>query len=365
MLNAPFATIKPGQITPPVRCRSFALAGLVFGLAVVGLTWAGLGNALAYTNDRPDLHHALTLVTWTGIAVSLALLVFPIKALASMARSSNLVGQGQLVAARLPAWTSRQTALAGMGYATFWLVLVAGYLFVTANDFAVQKAFLNLEYLRRSAVLVLSAARINLYITLGASVIILILSLALALMRLLPGSAGRPIRLLAIAYVDFFRAIPTIIVLYMVGFGLPLTKLPWISQMDGIWYAIIALSLSFSAYVSELFRAAIESIHASQVAAARSLGLSGYKTYRHIIVPQAIRQVIPPLLGFFIALQKDSALVLILGLMDVFGQARFFSANFFNLSPVSLVGILFLIVTIPQTRLVDYLIERQRRRGGF
>jgi polar amino acid transport system permease protein len=101
------------------------------------------------------------------------------------------------------------------------------------------------------------------------------------------------------------------------------------------------------------------------VAAARSLGLSGYKTYRHIIVPQAIRQVIPPLLGFFIALQKDSALVLILGLMDVFGQARFFSANFFNLSPVSLVGILFLIVTIPQTRLVDYLIERQRRRGGF
>ncbi len=365
MLNAPFAKIKPGQITPPVRCRSFALAGLVFGLAVVGLTWAGLGNALAYTNDRPDLHHALTLVTWTGIAVSLALLVFPIKALASMARSSNLVGQGQLVAARLPAWTSRQTALAGMGYATFWLVLVAGYLFVTANDFAVQKAFLNLEYLRRSAVLVLSAARINLYITLGASVIILILSLALALMRLLPGSAGRPIRLLAIAYVDFFRAIPTIIVLYMVGFGLPLTKLPWISQMDGIWYAIIALSLSFSAYVSELFRAAIESIHASQVAAARSLGLSGYKTYRHIIVPQAIRQVIPPLLGFFIALQKDSALVLILGLMDVFGQARFFSANFFNLSPVSLVGILFLIVTIPQTRLVDYLIERQRRRGGF
>ena len=365
MLNAPFATIKPGQITPPVRCRSFALAGLVFGLAVVGLTWAGLGNALAYTNDRPDLHHALTLVTWTGIAVSLALLVFPIKALASMARSSNLVGQGQLVAARLPAWTSRQTALAGMGYATFWLVLVAGYLFVTANDFAVQKAFLNLEYLRRSAVLVLSAARINLYITLGASVIILILSLALALMRLLPGSAGRPIRLLAIAYVDFFRAIPTLIVLYMVGFGLPLTKLPWISQMDGIWYAIIALSLSFSAYVSELFRAAIESIHASQVAAARSLGLSGYKTYRHIIVPQAIRQVIPPLLGFFIALQKDSALVLILGLMDVFGQARFFSANFFNLSPVSLVGILFLIVTIPQTRLVDYLIERQRRRGGF
>ena len=364
MLNAQLAASKPGQIAPPVQCRSFALTALAFGLAAVGLTWAGLSHALAYTTDRPDLDRALTLVAWAGTAMSLALLVFPIRALAYMARSSTLVGQGQLVAARVPAWLSRQTALAGMGYATFWLVLVAGYVFITANDFAVQKAFLNFEYLSRSAALVLSAARINLYITLGASVIILILSLTLALMRLLPGSAGRPIRLLAIAYVDFFRAIPTIIVLYMVGFGLPLTKLPWISQLDGIWYAIIALSLSFSAYVSELFRAAIESIHGSQVAAARSLGLSGFKTYRHIIVPQAIRQVIPPLLGFFIALQKDSALVLILGLMDVFGQARFFSANFFNLSPVSLVGVLFLIVTIPQTRLVDYLIERQRRQGG-
>jgi polar amino acid transport system permease protein len=204
----------------------------------------------------------------------------------------------------------------------------------------------------------------NLYITLAASVLILVLSLAIALMRIVPGPAGRPIRLLAIAYVDFFRAIPTIIVLYLVGFGLPLTKLPLISDLDGIWYAIIALSLSFSAYVSELFRSAIESIHASQIAAARSLGLTGIQAYRHVVLPQAIRRVIPPLLGFFIALQKDSALVLILGLMDVFGQARYFSANFFNLSPVSLVGILFLVVTIPQTRLVDHLVARQRQRGG-
>lgn len=349
---------------PPVACRAQAVAATAFAAGAIGATWLGLGHALHFTADAPDLARALSLVRWAGMAVSALLLVLPVRAIRHMRAHDRAMSQGRIIDARAEAWKSRQSAQAGMGYTVFWLFIVGAYLFLTANDFAVQKAFLDFEYLQRSAALVLKAALINLQITLAASVLILVMSLVIALMRIVPGPAGKPIRLLAIAYVDFFRAIPTIIVLYMVGFGLPLTKLPLISGLDGVWYAIIALTLSFSAYVAELFRAAIESVHASQTAAARSLGLTAIQTYRHVIVPQAFRRVIPPLLGFFIALQKDSALVLILGLMDVFGQARYFSANFFNLSPVSLVGIMFLIITVPQTRLVDHLVDRQRRKGG-
>ena len=349
---------------PPVSCRRQTLAATAFAGLAIWATYLGLGHALQFTADAPDLARVLSMVCWAGTAISLLLLVLPLRAIRHLRAHDRAMRQGSIIDGRSEAWKSRQSAQAAIGYTIFWLFIVAAYLFVTANDFAVQKAFLDFEYLQRSAALVLKAALINLQITLAASGLILALSLAIALMRIVPGPAGRPIRLLAIAYVDFFRAIPTIIVLYMVGFGLPLTKLPLISELSGIWYAIIALSLSFSAYVAELFRAAIESVHSSQTSAARSLGLTAVQTYRHVIVPQAFRRVIPPLLGFFIALQKDSALVLILGLMDVFGQARYFSANFFNLSPVSLVGILFLIITVPQTRLVDHLVERQRKKGA-
>lgn len=353
-----------GKVSPPVRYRVPLMVSAAFGLAAVALTWIGLTHSLTFTTEDLALSQTLHGIALFGTGIAVLLLIFPLRGLFQMREADAYVAAGQLVAARQPACISRQMSMSGIGYASTLLVVVAAYVFLTTNNFAVQRAFLDPGYMAESFWMVLAAAKLNLFITLAASVIILVLSLALALLRMVPGPAGRPIRWMVIAYVDFFRAIPTIIVIYLVGFGLPLTKIGFVSGWDGMWYAVLALSLSFSAYVTELFRSAIDSIHPSQLSAARSLGLSAPQAYAYVVIPQAFKRVIPPLLGFFVALQKDTALVLILGIMDIFGQAKYFAANFFNLSPVSVVGLFFFVITIPQTRLVDYLIDRQKQKGA-
>jgi polar amino acid transport system permease protein len=151
-------------------------------------------------------------------------------------------------------------------------------------------------------------------------------------------------------------------VIYLIGFGLPLAHVPVLSQLSPMWAAVLALTLTYGAYVAEVYRAGIDSVHWSQVSAARSLGLSYGKTMRFVVVPQAIRRVIPPLLNDFIGLQKDTALVTVIGTVDAFTQAKIYASNYFNLSSVTVVAVIFVLVTIPQTRLVDRLIERDRRR---
>jgi polar amino acid transport system permease protein len=184
-------------------------------------------------------------------------------------------------------------------------------------------------------------------------------------MRLLPGPSGRPLRWLATLYVDTFRAIPSIIVLYLVGFGLSLAKVPVVQNMSPIWLAIIALTLTYAGYVAEVYRAGIDSIHPSQWAASRSLGLSYGMTLRTVIIPQAVRRIVPPLLNDFIGLQKDTALIGVMGVTDAFLQSRLVASNVFNLSPVIVVAVLFVIITIPQARFVDRLIAREQgRRAG-
>jgi polar amino acid transport system permease protein len=138
------------------------------------------------------------------------------------------------------------------------------------------------------------------------------------------------------------------------------------SRIPVAWWCILALTLTYGAYVAEVYRAGIESIHWSQVSAARSLGLSFMQTMRYVVVPQAVRRVIAPLLNDFIGLQKDTALVQILGLVDAFNQSRGIAANAFNLSAVTIVAILFVLITIPQARLVDHLVEKdaQRMKAG-
>ena len=135
-----------------------------------------------------------------------------------------------------------------------------------------------------------------------------------------------------------------------------------VKDFPPVWYAILALTLTYGAYVAEVYRAGIESIHWSQMAAARSLGLSFVQTMRFVIVPQAVRRIIPPLLNDFIGLQKDTALVNVIGVIDAFNQAKIVASNHFNLSPVTTVAFLFVVITIPQARFVDYLIERDQRR---
>jgi len=128
------------------------------------------------------------------------------------------------------------------------------------------------------------------------------------------------------------------------------------------WYCILALTLTYGAYVAEVYRSGIESIHWSQVAAARSLGLSYLQTMRYVVVPQAVRRIGAPLLNDFIGLQKDTALVQVIGVVDAFNQSRIIASNAFNLSAVTIVAILFVLITIPQARVVDHLIDRDNRR---
>jgi polar amino acid transport system permease protein len=194
-----------------------------------------------------------------------------------------------------------------------------------------------------------------------AEAIILPLALLLAVLRSLPGPVFFPVRALAIAYVDLFRGIPTILLVLLLGFGAPSLGLSWVPESEFFW-ATTALVLIYTAYVSEVYRAGIESVHPSQEAAARSLGLTRAQGLRHVIVPQAVRRVIPPLLNDFIGLQKDTALVSVLGIIDALQQANIDSNATFNFTPYVAAAVLFVAITIPLTRLTDWLVTRERRR---
>src|SRR6266699_460651 len=207
-----------------------------------------------------------------------------------------------------------------------------------------------------------AAIWLNIRMFVVAEVLILILALLVALIRQSVSPALFPIRILTTGYVDFFRGVPLILVIFALGFGLPALNLPLVSSQSDAVYGVAALVLSYSAYVSEVYRAGLNSVHRSQVAAARSLGLSQRTALRHVILPQAVRTIIPPLLNDFISLQKDTALVGILGAVEANKAAEIFSEQVFNFSSFTVAAILFLILTIPLARFTDRLIERDRRR---
>ncbi|MFS0894208.1 amino acid ABC transporter permease [Microbacterium sp. 179-I 3D3 NHS] len=275
---------------------------------------------------------------------------------------TSALAAGDIVDARTFRHRAAQAGWIAMG-ACLPLVFVAIFtLFLLANDHAVQTTFFDVDFMAQSFGDVAIAFGQNVQIAILAEILVLVWGLLIAMARLLPGVAGRPIRWLATAYVDIFRAVPSIIVIYLVGFGLPLAGVPVLSEMSPMWAAVLALTLTYGAYVAEVYRAGIEGIHWSQVSAARSLGLSYGKTMRFVVVPQAVRRVTPPLLNDFIGLQKDTALVTVIGTVDAFTQAKIYASNYFNLSSVTVVAILFIIITIPQTRFVDRLLERDARR---
>ncbi|MGH8910557.1 MAG: amino acid ABC transporter permease [Egibacteraceae bacterium] len=209
---------------------------------------------------------------------------------------------------------------------------------------------------------VIRAFRTNVSLFMVAEGLVLVWALILALLRLLPGRAGAPLRWLAIAYIDFFRALPALVVIFLVGFGLPQTGLPLLRGMSLYQLAVLALTLVYGAYVAEVYRAGIESVHAGQVDAARALGLSGVKTMRFVVLPQAVRRVIPPLFNDFISLQKDTALIGVLGVVEGFRQAQIVAGQRFNASPYVGLALCFIVITLPLTRVTDYLIKRDQRR---
>jgi His/Glu/Gln/Arg/opine family amino acid ABC transporter permease subunit len=191
--------------------------------------------------------------------------------------------------------------------------------------------------------------------------VVLVWALFVALLRTAPGRAALPVRFLAVVYVDVFRGIPLIILFTLIGFGLPLTGIPFFSGLDLFELSVLALVLAYGAYVAEVYRAGIDSVHPSQRAAARSLGLSYPKAMWFVVIPQAVRAVIPPLLNDFVSLQKDTALASTIGLPEALQVGNNFAGNNFNYSPVVGVALCFLAITVPLTRLVDYLVARDRR----
>jgi polar amino acid transport system permease protein len=207
-----------------------------------------------------------------------------------------------------------------------------------------------------------AAIWLNIRMFLAAEVLILAFALVIALVRLSTSPVMFPFRVLAMVYVDFFRGVPLLLVVFAIGLGVPALRLPFVSAQSAAIYGVAALVLSYSAYVSEVYRAGLNSVHRSQVAAARSLGLSHGTALRHVILPQAVRNIIPPLLNDFISLQKDTALVAVLGAIEANEAAQIYSATVFNFSSFTVAAILFLILTIPLARFTDRLIERDRQR---
>ncbi|MVZ99390.1 ABC transporter permease subunit [Actinomadura sp. LD22] len=207
---------------------------------------------------------------------------------------------------------------------------------------------------------------LNVRIFLIAEPVILVLGLLVALARGLRNPLFFPLRALAVAYTDVFRGIPTILLVYLVGFGLPALRLQGIPDSPAVLGGF-ALVLSYGAYVAEVFRAGIDSIHPSQRAAARSLGLSKTQSLRFVVLPQAVRRVVPPLLNDFASLQKDTALVAVLGPLEALRQAQIHSAANFNYTPYLATAVLFVALTVPMARFTDHLAvraERRRAPGG-
>jgi len=256
----------------------------------------------------------------------------------------------------------RSTLIAVVSTAVF--LGVVGWIVVNSPGWpAVQRSFFNGQVFAESWPVIVRAFWINVQLFLIAEVLILALGLVLAVLRSVPGPVFFPVRALATIYVDVFRALPGLLVVYILGFGIPGLGLAGV-PVDPFVYAVLALTLIYSAYVSEVYRAGIDSVHPSQEAAARSLGLTRFQALRHVILPQAVRRVVPPLLNDFIGLQKDTVLVSYIGVVEIFRQSQIRSAATFNFTPYLVTAIVFIVVTIPLARLTDVLVARDRRRGA-
>lgn len=276
----------------------------------------------------------------------------------------------------LPGHDRRSRLLGDRGFlistaSTIVFFSVVTVILVAAPGFdSVRESFFNLEAMKESFFGVPEeglpgigqAFLLNIRIFLIAEVLILILALVVAVIRSLQGPVFFPFRLIAVVYTDLFRGTPLLLVIYLFGFGLPALGIRGLSTQSEIVYATAALVLSYSAYVAEVYRAGIESVHPSQVAAARSLGLSRMQSLRFVVLPQAVRRIIPPLLNDFVSLQKDTALLAVLGVVEAARAAQIYSAYRFNYSSFVVAAFLFILMTIPLARLTDWLIERDRRR---
>jgi polar amino acid transport system permease protein len=225
----------------------------------------------------------------------------------------------------------------------------------------VRAGFFSGEDFRASFDEILPKFWLNVRMFLIAEVLILVFALLLALARSTRAPVLFPVRLAATVYVDLLRGIPVLLVILLLGFGVPALRMDGVPK-DPVFWAVVALVASYSAYVSEVYRAGIDSVHESQRAAARSLGLSSPQSLRFVVLPQAIRRVVPPLLNDFIALQKETSLVSVIGPIEAARAAGIYSARTFNFTSYVAAALIFLALTIPLTRFTDWLLARQKVR---
>lgn len=228
----------------------------------------------------------------------------------------------------------------------------------------VRETYLDADVFRASWGPVTSAFWLNVRLFVVIEVVVLVLALVVAVVRVVPSPAMAPLRLLAVVYTDVFRGTPTLLVVLLVGFGVPALRLAG-APTSLFWLGVIALSLSYGAYVAEVIRAGILSVHPTQWASGRALGLTYGQTLRHVVLPQALRRQVPPLINDFVSLQKDTALLSVIGLVEALRQANIISQRDFDFTPLVVAAIVFIAATIVIARFADWLsIRSMRRQAG-
>lgn len=266
-----------------------------------------------------------------------------------------------------PAWKQRAlwTSILIALISTIVVIGIIAFILSQSSGWdSFRHAFLSPKHFRASWPKVLDGFKLNVKIFMIAEPFILAIGLLLALVRVTKSAVFFPLRALAVIYTDFFRGAPAILVILMLGFGMPALRLKSIPN-DPIFWGTVAVILTSSAYTAETIRAGIDSVHASQRAAARSLGFSNLQTMRLVVLPQAIRRQIPPLLSGFVALQKETALVSVIGPLEATRQAQIYSGMYFNFTSYLTAAVLFIAITIPLARFTDYLIARDARRRSM
>jgi len=256
----------------------------------------------------------------------------------------------------------RARALRGQAVAVVSSVVVLGglaALILTSSGWPdVRETFFSAESFRTNFPDVARGFWLDIRMFMAVEVIVLVFGLLIAVIRTTRNPALFPVRLLAAAYCDFFRGVPVILLIYLVGFGLPALQLSGVPS-NPIILGCFALALAYSAYVAEVYRAGIRSIHPSQMDSALAVGLTRIQALRHVVLPQAIRRVRPPLLNDFISLQKDVALISVIGVLEAFRIAQVASLASFNYTPLLAAAALYLLVTIPMARLLDHITDRE------
>ena len=311
----------------------------------------------------------LTIARVVEIALALATLSVPgygMRSLLTSRRAQKLAAKGDYEPARIAVEDARDHIWVVVGIGITALIVAFTAYLLSANGGSVRSVLFDWSTIWGSRTGLLKGFWINIKLFVVSEILVLVWALLIAVVRLLPGRACAPVRFLAIAYTDIFRGVPAVITIYLIVFGFALAGVPVFDSMSKngqvFWLSVLALVLVYGAYVAEVYRAGLDSIHWSQSAAARSLGLSQWQTMRHVVIPQAIRRIVPPLLNDFVALQKDTALVAFVGVVEILNYATLYKNQFFNLSPVTGAAIAYLIITIPVTRFVDYLIRIDKER---